>query len=292
MVEPAVHGSVALGSLVPRAVDGVVLILDLASLEVQVVGGHILAAFAVLAHRNQAAIVILDQGKLAAGLDDGVRVAAHHEVDVVAVLDDVDIIGLAGVVGGVADVRDHHHIVDLLHLLEILGRGVGHIDRGQIAHALIVLEADEPLGLHIDAHEGHALVAIALDDVGLEHALERSAAHLVVGAELLGVDVAVVLGNLVHAVVKLVVAQDDHVIAQRVHQGILHLAAIEREEDRALHGIASVDGDGVGVLAADVVVDGTATQHAAQAVAGGLNLAVRVVGGNDDQVLGLHRSKP
>ena len=187
--------------------------------------------------------------------------------------------------------RDHDHIVDLLHLLEIFGGGIRHINRWQIAHALIVLETDEPLGLHIDAHECHALVAIALDDVWLKHALERRAAHLVVGTDFLGIDILIILGNVLHAIIKLMVAQNDDVIAQRVHQGVLDLAAIEREKDRALHGIAGMDGDGVGVLAADVVVDCSTARHAPQPIAGWFNLAVGVVDSDDNQVLGLHRSE-
>ena len=93
-------------------------------------------------------------------------------------------------------------------------------------------------------------------------------------------------GKLFHAVVKLMVAQDDRVISQRVHQCIFHLAAVEREKQCALHSITRMDEHGVGVGGAQLVIDGPAPCHATLAVTGGVNLAMGVIYSDNHQVLG------
>jgi len=98
------------------------------------------------------------------------------------------------------------------------------------------------------------------------------------------------VGEAVEAVVELVVTQDNHVVAQGVDGGILDLTAVEAEEDGALDGVASVDEDGVGVVAANGVVDGATSQDAAAVVLSGQNLAVCIVNGNEGKMLGLRPS--
>ena len=262
------------------------VIHDIASLQVQVIGRHELAALAVLADGNHLAVSIGDAVHATTRGDSGVGVGADDHVDIVAVANDERVVGFGWLITAIADVRDHDGIVHPLHLLEIAGCGIGCIGGKTIAQILTVHVGNQPRGVDVDAEETDALIAHGLDPVGMEQAVERSGAEVIVGAHLHGIHVAVVCGQLLHAVVKLMVAQDDRVITQRVHQRIFHLAAVEREEQSALDGVTGVDEGRVGVGGTQVVVDGAAPGHTALAVAGRVNLAVCVINCDNQQVLG------
>ena len=92
----------------------------------------------------------------------------------------------------------------------------------------------------------------------------------------------------VDAVVELVIAHDDHVVAQAVDGSILDCTAIEREIVGALHGIAGMHHKHILVSTTLAIVDGTAAQDAPLAVGSWVDLAVGVVDCKHHKVLGLH----
>ena len=143
-----------------------------------------------------------------------------------ALPDDERIIGLGGLIAAVADVGHHDGIIHTLHLLEVLGSGISHIRSVVVAQLLAVHVGNQAGGIDVDAEERHTLVAHGLDPIGLEQAVERRGAEVIVCADLHRIHVAIVLSQFLHAVVKLMIAHDNRVIAQRIHQRILHLATI------------------------------------------------------------------
>ena len=92
----------------------------------------------------------------------------------------------------------------------------------------------------------------------------------------------------VDAVVELVIAHDDHVVAQTVDGRILYCTAIEREIVGTLHGIAGMHHEHVFVSTALIVVYSTTTQDTPLAVGCRVYLAVCVVDCKHHKVLGLH----
>ena len=256
--------------------------------QVHVIHAHELAALAVLPHRDETAVGIGNLSELTSRLNHGVRVTANHQVDIVAVADNHRVVWLRGIVGVVTDVRHHHRIVAAQRLLEIARRSIGHVNGANITQPRVIFVGNQALRFNVDAKHTHTLVAHGLDIVRLKNLVQLGSAEVVVGTQFLGLDVLVKMINAVQAIVKLVVAEDNHVVAQRVHEGILHLAAIEREERGALHSVACMHGERVLVVAAHLVEDGTTTQQTALAIASGVNLTVSVVGGYEHKMFGLN----
>ena len=205
-----------------------------------------------------------------------------------ALTDDERIIGLAGLIAAVTDVRHHDGVIHANHLLEVAGRGISHIGGIDVTQILAVSLGDQAHRVDIDAEESHTLVAHGFDPIGLEQTVERCGAEVIIGADFHGINIAIMCCKFFHAVVKLMITQNDSVIAQSVHQCIFHVSTVDAEIERALNSITGMNQHGVGVLGAQLVIDGTTACHTAQIVAGGINLAVGVIHCDNRQVVCTH----
>ena len=186
---------------------------DVAIVKVEVVGCNHLAALAILADGNHLAVGISDAVHSAARLDGGVGVGTDDQVNIMALADDERVVRLGGLVAAVANVRHHHDIIYAQNLLEVACRSVGNTRRIAVAQTTAVHIGNQTLGVDIDADKRNALVAHGLNPIGLEQTIERGGADVVVGTDFHGIDIVVVGCKFFHAVVKLMVAQNDGVIA-------------------------------------------------------------------------------
>ncbi|MPM74295.1 hypothetical protein SDC9_121281 [bioreactor metagenome] len=137
----------------------------------------------------------------------------------------------------------------------------------------------------VDAHIGHLGVAVSNHLVGVEHGLARPQVHEV-AADVAALHLLGEIQELIHAVVKFVVAGDGHVIAHLVHDVHDVFALGQRTQSRALHGVAHIGQSHiVGGLEHLGLVGGKA--RVADAV---VHAAVDVVGVQNHDVALIHRS--
>ena len=87
------------------------------------------------------------------------------------------------------------------------------------------------------------------------------------------------------------VAEDAYVVAEHVHQRVLHVAFEILEIQRALHHIAGIDEDYVLFRFPHAVYDGFALQHASPPVLVGVDERMRVVGVEYHEVFGTRRER-
>ena len=84
-------------------------------------------------------------------------------------------------------------------------------------------------------------------------------------------------------VVKLMIAEGDEVVAERVEHRHLHFTAIDVEIGSALHNIARIDEDYVGTRGADAVNYDLSAQDAPFTIEIGVDLGVGVIGVEYDE---------
>ena len=131
--------------------------------------------------------------------------------------------------------------------------------------------------------------------VGLDHLTQEFVRELVVGADNRELGLAEAFAEGVTAVVELVVAERDGVVAHCIHQFQFHIPFEEVEIGGALGEVAGIEQQHVGVLFAGFADEGLAAEESAHIGVGligkGFYLAVGVVGMEDDQLafLGLER---
>ena len=169
----------------------------------------------------------------------GMTVAADDDVDVAARPGQVHVGGLA-VDPRIADMRHSHHEVAMLLILQIFSRGVGCLD--------YILESDgyacrgyETRRINVESDEPYLFPSYFLYNVWVEDTLELCAGEVVVGGETGTLHLPVMAGKLLHAVVKLMVAEDTDVVAHHVHKRIFHIPLEILEKKCALHHVAGVD---------------------------------------------------
>ena len=205
-------------------------------------------------------------------------VAADYHVDVARVLGKGHVVDVVAHL--VAYVGDGHHGVAVLDVLEPPCGGVGGLDGVGVFHAVVCAYARQAFGVAVDADEAYAAPVHFFYGVGLEELADGArAAHVVVRGDELGVGHAHPVADAVDAVVKLVVAEDAYVVAERVEHALLHLASEKGEEEAALHCVAGVDEQHMRLGGAHTVNHHLAACHASEVVVvEGVDLRVGVVG--------------
>ncbi len=178
----------------------------------------------------------------------------------------------------------NHHVGAVF--LEPGGLFVGSLYAVYVFETGVVRLGHNSRRIKIDADEAHGLVADLFHHRGHKKAFERRFAEVIVGAEAHGVELFPLLGELLHAFVKLVVAENLYVIAHSVHHLAFHLASEERIVERPLHGIACINEHDVFISAAHTVDQHIAPRHAAEVVAVRVNGRVSVVCVEDHKPVG------
>ena len=253
----------------------------LAGLGIEVYLAHHLAFAAALTDGNGAAIGIFHQVRTAGmrigGIHKCVRVAAYHEVDVMAFAHYLHVVECAGT-AHMAYVRHHHHIVGYSCLLQIVGQLQCHCLGIDVAYAHKTFVGYHTLGIEIDAHKGYALAAHMLYHIGLKHAVERCARHIVVGRKFGGFYMAQMCRKFVNAVVEFVIAGCKNIKPEAIDCRILHVAAEKREKHGALHCIAGMHGKHIFIGTAHAVHHHSPAHQAAFSALIGHHGAMGVVG--------------
>ena len=212
--------------------------------------------------------------------------SADYEVDVSAVLGNLHVAWHAFSTI-VPDVRPHHHTVGKPRSFEVFRQLKCHRSGVVILQRTEAFVGNQAFRTDVDANKRHALVAHMLDNVGLKDAFARRAGEVVVRADFVGTHIAVVFGYVADAVVKLMVAHDYDVVAETVERRIFHIAAEHRKKHSALHCVAGMHRQHIGVGSTHAVHNHACAHQSATTVLVGHNGAVSVVRRQDGEVLGL-----
>ncbi len=256
------------------------------AVEVEVDLAHILAALGSLGHQHRAPVGRGNATGLAAGADQVVGVSADDHVDAAGLGGQVEV--ARGHLGVVADMGHGHHRLAALDIAQPPGGGVGGLDGVEILHAVVVARGNHALGAQVDADKSDAVAVKLAYGVAVKLVVERRGREVVVGGDEVGVGLGEHGRQRVDTVVKLMIAQYAQVVAQGVHGALLHLASVEIEKERALHGVAGVDEHHMVGGGAHAVDEHLAAGYAAAAVGVGQQLRVGIVGVQQHEAVGGH----
>ncbi len=166
------------------------------------------------------------------------RMAAYDYVDVAACIRELNISGLI-ILFCIADMGDSYDQVTFFLIFQISGKIVGRRDNLLEIH-IYAMFGYKALRIDVKPYEPYFFASDFLDHIGLEHALKFCAVKIIIGREPVGLHGLVFLCEVCHAVVKLMVAEDAHVIPHHVHERIFHVTAKIFKIQRALNHVAGI----------------------------------------------------
>ena len=168
-------------------------------------------------------------------------------------------------IGVIAEVRHADDQMTLLFFAEQAHHVTRHPHRVEILHALKILRGYQVIRTDAHAKQSDAHITEGTDRIGLDACFQRCPAHVVVSRYKIELRELHRGSQRFDAIIKIVIAQRHHVIANQRHRFVFDFALEKIEIGRALKYIAGINHQRVGIFLAHAFNQRRAPRHAALA---------------------------